>query len=243
MPRIILLILLLLVVFYLVSRFQRLDAAKQKNVFRLVLLAGFFGLLFILVITGRFSWLIALIGGLLPLIPRAFRLFMGVWPSVRPYFQRYQQNRQSSMRTRFVSLQIDMLSGALQGEILEGEFAGQALQAMSLEQLLLFLSYCQQHDVQSAALLVAYLDREHAGWRSESEKTADQQVPDSEFDAVVSQRQAREVLGVEEGASKKDIISAHKRLMQKMHPDRGGSDYLAGQINKARDILLKDINR
>ena len=50
--------------------------------------------------------------------------------------------------------------------------------------------------------------------------------------------QAREILGVKADASKEEIIMAHKRMMQKVHPDRGGSDYLAAQLNQAKDTLL-----
>jgi curved DNA-binding protein CbpA len=49
---------------------------------------------------------------------------------------------------------------------------------------------------------------------------------------------ALEVLGLEEGASEEDIIQAHRRLIQKCHPDKGGSEYLAVQLNKAKDILI-----
>ena len=245
MARLILLFLLSGLVVYLFYRYRQLAVDKQKKAIRVLALLAFFAVLLGLLFTGRLNWVIAVVGGLLPLLPRMARFFIGTWPSIRPFFQRYQQNRQSSMHSRFVNLQIDMLSGALKGEVLEGEFAGQQLQVMSVEQIVRLLEYCLQHDAQSGALLMAYLDREHSGWRKERadfEEQADSEhtgyAPDSE--TVMSQKQARDILGLSEDAGKKQIIKAHKRLMQKLHPDRGGSDYLARQINKARDTLLKN---
>ena len=54
----------------------------------------------------------------------------------------------------------------------------------------------------------------------------------------MSATQAYEILGLKPGCSRDEIIAAHKRMMQKVHPDRGGSDYLAAQINRAKDTLL-----
>ena len=55
----------------------------------------------------------------------------------------------------------------------------------------------------------------------------------------MSRQQAADILGIEVDASPDDVRLAHKKLMQKIHPDRGGSELLAKQINTAKDILLK----
>ena len=60
---------------------------------------------------------------------------------------------------------------------------------------------------------------------------------------VTSQDEAYKILGLDFDATKDDIISAHKELIRKNHPDKGGSDYLSSKINEARDILLKNIDR
>ena len=54
----------------------------------------------------------------------------------------------------------------------------------------------------------------------------------------LSHEEAMEVLGLKPGYNKEDVVQAHRRMMQKVHPDRGGSDFLAAQINKAKDVLL-----
>ena len=54
----------------------------------------------------------------------------------------------------------------------------------------------------------------------------------------MDKNEAFEILGLDFKASRDDIINAHKKLIEKNHPDKGGSDYLSAKINKARDVLL-----
>lgn len=54
----------------------------------------------------------------------------------------------------------------------------------------------------------------------------------------MSREEALAILGLDEGASDEQIIQAHRSLIQKLHPDRGGNDFLAAQLNAAKDLLL-----
>jgi DnaJ-domain-containing protein 1 len=57
--------------------------------------------------------------------------------------------------------------------------------------------------------------------------------------AKMTEAEAYDILGLKVGASKQQISEAHRKLIQKNHPDHGGSDYLAAKINLAKKTLLK----
>jgi hypothetical protein len=150
--------------------------------------------------------------------------------------------RASSIRTRYLDVTLDHDSGRMDGTVREGPFMGRHLSELSLEQLLRMLELYQDSDAQSASVLTAYLDREHGeDWRERSEsepgESADRGAAHTN---AMTKADAWAILGLAPGADADAIRAAHRRLMQKLHPDRGGSDYLAAQINAAKALLLDD---
>jgi len=75
-------------------------------------------------------------------------------------------------------------------------------------------------------------------WHKRRTANTQQQEPPQTPIGQLSREQACAILGLSANPSAADITSAHRKLMQKLHPDRGGSDYLAAQINLAKDTLL-----
>ena len=131
---------------------------------------------------------------------------------------------------------LDHDSGNLAGEVLAGRFQGQRLDQLDLEDLLRLLDECAA-DEESVALLQAYLDRVHGDeWRQRAGARAQRQGPPRSGE--MSREEALQILGLDAGAGETEITEAHRRLMQKLHPDRGGSAYLAARINLAKEILL-----
>ncbi len=144
----------------------------------------------------------------------------------------------SEVETRFLRMTLDHDSGVMTGHIKEGRFAGRALEDLEPEDLVALWAECRAEDAQSAAVLEAYLDRTQGeAWReSAAQGGAGPRAPGAA--GAMSREEACEILGIEPGASRKAIHEAHRRLMQKVHPDHGGSNYLAAKINQAKALLL-----
>jgi hypothetical protein len=148
----------------------------------------------------------------------------------------------SEVETRFFRMTLDHDSGVMTGLVKEGRFRGRALEDLGIEELVDLWAECRAEDAQSAAVLEAYLDRTHGeAWREAAERDhggagAGPRPPSGE--GAMSQEEAYEILGLEPGASPEETREAHRRLMQKIHPDHGGSNYLAAKINQAKARLL-----
>ena len=214
---------------------------------RLGLAALVLGIAF-LAATGRLNWMVAVGAAFLPLLRRGGTLLRYL-PFITHLLAQYRAARaqkapaggqQSTVETRFLRMSLDHDSGDMDGEVLEGSYEGRFLSQMGLEELLDLLGGCQAADPDSVALLEAYLDRHREGWRGQA--SADGQTGSGDgggtMSGDMSEEEARAILGVEANATEEDIVQAHRHLMHKLHPDRGGSDYLAAKINQARDRLL-----
>ena len=151
-----------------------------------------------------------------------------------------RQGRSSSIETVFLSVSLDHDSGTVDGRIKAGKFRDRRLGDLTRADLLELLGEVRASDPQGVAVLEAYLDRIHGPeWRNE--KPAEEAPPPPASAAgVMSREQALEVLGLAPGATMAEIREAHHRLMMKVHPDHGGSSYLAAQLNEARDRLLSN---
>jgi len=200
--------------------------------------------LLLMVATGRAHWLTAVFAAILPFIRTILTLLSSV-----PLLKRVlagigaaqstsepSGGQTSSVQSRYIRMTLAHDSGDINGEVLEGQFKGRALNQLNLEELLQLLRECQ-NDEESVALLQAYLDRVYEDkWRQQAGAHG-QQPPPSES-GEVSREEALQILGLLSDASEEEIIEAHRRLMQKLHPDRGGSAYLAAKINLAKETLL-----
>ncbi|MEO3430784.1 hypothetical protein AAFN88_18160 [Pelagibius sp. CAU 1746] len=192
------------------------------------------------------------VGLILLLVPLAFWL--------RRLFDRFKAARgpsagqTSEVRTRFLRMRLDHDSGDMDGEVLDGRYSGQLLSQLPLEQLLDLLQDYQIADSQSASVLEAYMDRLRPDWRDAAQAAGRDDAGEGRSQrgagqdgggrgpagtGTMTRQEALEILGLEEGAEPEVIREAHRRLMQKLHPDHGGSNYLAAKLNQAKDLLLR----
>jgi hypothetical protein len=233
--RLILLIAFLIAAVTIVQILNNTPKSQRKSTYWKIGVGTVAIMLVLLAATGRIHWIGAMIGALLPFIRQAIPLLIRYFPLIQHYRKTRPQaspsgGNQSQVQTRILRMTMDHDNGRLYGEVINGPFSGCKLDTMELDQLQQLLSFCHQQEQDSAKLLINYLNHRFGnGWQSQ---------PPSSDTGAINEEAAYAILGLAKGASKEEIIMAHRRMMQKMHPDRGGSDYLAAQINAAKDLLM-----
>jgi DnaJ domain len=231
MPEVILGVVALVLVLWVLNGFTKADPRQLARILRPVggigalLLAAFLGL------RGELAVAIPLgIAGLgllgwLPFGPAGF----GQRANKSP-------RQVSRVRSAFLEMELDHDTGALRGRILAGPHTGADLEQFDVATLVSFLPGI---DEESRALLGAYLDRREPRWRKHAQNDAAAGQGASPRSGKMTEEEAYQILGLQPGANAQDIGRAHRSLMKKLHPDQGGSTYLAARVNEAKDILLR----
>ena len=154
---------------------------------------------------------------------------------------RLAPGKRSTVRTAALEMELDHDTGGLEGLVLAGRHDGKMLGAMGLAEL--------QHlyrelsgDAESRQLLETYLDGRFPVWRKNTETNGGEGLGVAPGPGAMTKEEAYKVLGLEAGAAAADVRKAHRRLMQRLHPDIGGTSFLAARINEAKDVLLSNHN-
>ena len=232
---------------------RRTPPGQVAKILRRTALYGTIGVVILLALTGRLNPVFAAIAAAVPLVIRGLSLLQ-MLPAIQQLLRRLgirgipgatagghpgSTAGASSLHTRFLAMTLDHESGRMDGVVLEGDYQGRRLSELNLESLLDLLATCRAGDPQSAAVLEAYLDRVHGEtWREQA--TAGKESAAQPGQRRMTRQEALAILGLPAGARAEEIRAAHRRLMQKFHPDRGGSNYLAATINEAKRVLLGD---
>ena len=216
---------------------QILKVLKWVVFIVLILTIGF------LAVTGRLGLALMSLPVLLPWFMRARAISRAA-----KNFSRMARSRAGSgsgqtsdVDTNFLHMSLDHDSGHMTGEVIAGDFKGRHLNDLSMAELITLLGQLAGRDEESAQVLTVYMDRVHPDWRDQAKDYAGAAGAGSSSgsgSAAMTRNEAYQVLDLEAGASDEEIREAYKRLIANLHPDKGGSSYLAAKINQAKDVLL-----
>jgi len=243
--------------YYVFSKWKRNQppAVVKKALTKYLIYFGIAGFI-LLAATGRLHWLFAIIasvvGAMIPLFQRFAPLIIRYLPFLANLYRQAQaakstqgpsQGQKSEVETQYLKMTLDHDTGDIDGQILVGQFSGLFLSALSQQQVLALLVDCQHADPDSVPLLEAYLDRKYSSeWRSDTSYENENTDQHHDLSSDMSVEEAYDILGLKSGCTKDEIIHAHRHLISKFHPDRGGSNYLASKINLAKEVLLSQQN-
>lgn len=238
MPRLILLAAVVITLVILVRRAQAQPPHKRRSAYLQLMFGGAAIVAIMLTLAGKMHWLGAALTGLVVAFRQSLPLIIRAFPLLSQWFQHRRAQaagQQSEVRTKLLRMTLNHSNGELDGEVISGPWKDWFLREMDRNQLDELMRYCQDHDDDSVQLLGSYFAQRFP--HEDNGSSDDRQTPPSQ--SGMTRTEALAVLGLQEDATEDEIIAAHRSLIQKLHPDRGGNDYLAAKINEAKDFLLK----
>jgi DnaJ-domain-containing protein 1 len=230
MPAFLLGVVALFLLLFASSAFVKADPKQVARVLRWIggvgalLLAGFLlfrGVIAVAIPLGAFG--LSLLG------------WTSIWPAAFGSRTQRSAGQASRVRTAFLEMELDHDTGRMNGHVLAGTFQAASLDGLDRAALIKLLS---EIDDDSRDLLAVYLDRREPGWREYAQGYAGAGARPADS-GKMTEREAYQILGLQPGASSEEISRAHRSLIKKLHPDQGGTTYLAARINEAKDVLLR----
>ena len=233
MIKVLLLVSIVFSIWYWRSILNRMPADKRR---RFLWASAFWGVLLgsiLLVATGKMHWIGAGLAALIPLSKGLLGLGLRAWPILR-FLGRFK-SEPSQFRTDNIFVEVNFSNQKIDGEVLKGDLSGRRLSDLTPQELTALADGLHAQDRESYLLLQAYMLRAGLGGPHHNDSSDDNSQQNF---GELSENEALEILGLKPGTSDADVISSHRRLIQRLHPDRGGSDYLAAKINAAKDKLI-----
>ena len=224
-------IVVLILLLWAVNAFSKADPKQAARLLRYI--GGVTALIFALFLLLRGEIALAVPVGAVGL---GWLGWLTLWPASFGGRTQKRPGQVSRVRSPFLEMELDHDSGAMRGRILAGRYAGYALDALDPQTLIGLIG---EIDNDSRQLLMAYLDRREPRWREHAQGDAGARQASSAARGKMTEEEAYQILGLQPGAGAQEIGRAHRSLMKKLHPDQGGSTYLAARVNEAKDILLR----
>lgn len=230
-------ILILFIVLLAGRAFVNADPQKLARFVRWfglgVAACGAAALLLLLILSERLGPALALLGFLAPVFLRGRSLWRRWQGAAGP-----RPGTSSEIETDFLRMRLDHDTGAMSGTVRHGRFAGRRLDEMNEAELYEFWRDCRVGDEAAARLMESYLDRLKPDWRAAATAGGRGGAGPRASSDAMTREEAYAILGLQPGADAAAIKKAHRDLMMKLHPDQGGSTYLAAKLNRAKEVLL-----
>lgn len=233
--------------FSFIHKYKKAKPAERKS----WVLKGVIAVVVIAVIVGAMTGRVPVIAGLLAAIATfgRFGLRWGM-PLAKMWLAKSGGN--ATFRSQYLIMTVSIANGQMTGQVIKGEFANQSLGNLREEDIQQLNRYFSEHDKKSYYLLTAYIrsrgftenftgNKDQGSFDSNQHNNGQQHQGQNtpSHSSGVNLSEAMEIFGFKEAPTKKEVIDAHRRLMSKLHPDKGGSDYLAARVNQAREVLLQ----
>lgn len=208
-------------------------SAEPRDILRAAKWAGGIlavGIALFVLLRGRLDWLFYIVPFALPFLLRSAVIARSIRNAAK-MARGPAPGQSTDVRTQWLAMTLDHDTGAMDGEVLQGRFAGRRLSDLEPEDLQA-LADDLDGDPESRQVFEAWIERMGMAFDEQAEAGS------GDDDSTMTTGRAREILGLDAAASEQDIRDAHRRLMMANHPDRGGSSWVAAQINRAKDVLL-----